>query len=396
VSAARHYLASDDRAAALELVYSRRDDVIAGGEVEQLEQLATDIGVAIEGAGRTAYRLHALVATCHGVRGNYADAARFWGFGLEGDIDELEAAEFHIRRGDCYRLMSDYDTAQTDYDAAAMIATGHRGDTAVRQRGRALLGLAKLNRLRAAYPLATANYRNARDAFEAAFDHIGVIESDFGLGEVSRLLESWADSAAGYCRSLARARARRSLEREAYALWGVGEILRLCGEHEDALRNHREGLALCTQVGDTRSEGWAFLGLAETWRAAGEHERATSDYEHALARFGTTASETERAHAMLGLAENRRAQGRLCLELYSSARVIYDARGLRHSLAQCCVAEAAGLRTSTSEDADHRGAELLQTADGLAIQCDLKDVSRLTDAMKRDADSAPHFQLNFP
>jgi tetratricopeptide (TPR) repeat protein len=388
-AAARHRLHAGEHEAALDLLYSHRDEIIAGGKAQELEAL-TDQLVAMGGSRSGPHRLHAIIASCANIRGMYAKAQRHWAFALQGSAGELEAAALRNRRGDSYRLASDYTAALREYELAAELTAGREAVASLTEFGKASLGLAKLHRLRSAYLQALDWYGRAREAFDAVFHRPGLIEADFGLGEVHRLRASWDEAHAWYERSLAGARADGSREREAYALWGVGEIQRLTGRLDAALDTHQMGLDLCIKVGDTRSEGWALLGVAEIQRAEGKLDEALVAAERALECFESTRSETEIAHATLVIAETRRVAGDPRPDLYAASAEIYERKGVRHSLTLCLLAQAAAVGTPAARP-------LLERARQLADDCGLALESSYADAtLGKGTASRPAIQLNFP
>jgi tetratricopeptide (TPR) repeat protein len=389
-AAARHRLRAEEHEAALDLLYTHRDEIIAGGKAQELEALIDQL-VAVDGPIRSGpHRLHAIMASCANIRGMYAKAQRHWAFALQGSVGGLEAAALRNRRGDSYRLASDYTAALREYELATKLTAGRETVASLTEFGRASLGLAKLHRLRSAYLEALDWYGRAREAFEAVFHQPGLIEADFGLGEVQRLRASWDEAYAWYERSLAGARAYGSREREAYALWGVGEIQRLTGRLDSALGTHQMGLDLCIKVGDTRSEGWALLGVAEIQRAEGQLDEALVAAERALACFESTRSETEIAHALLVLAETRRAAGDSRPDLYAASAEIYERKGVRHSLTLCLLAQAAAIGTPTARP-------LLERARQLADDCGLGLEARHAEEMlEQGTANQPAIQLNFP
>jgi tetratricopeptide (TPR) repeat protein len=318
LSAARHSLDAGEFETALELAFRHRDEIVAKGRVQDLETLADDLRERLGNRAGAAYRLHAVLATCRNIHGEYTEAARHWRFALGGAQANQEMASIHNRRGDSYRLASDYEAARQEYEKAAQLASDQDDEEAHRELGRAQLGLAKIHRLRCSYPLALGNYSDARDSFDAVFDDSGIIEADFGLGEVNRLMERWDKARISYQASLDRAESIRSLERKAYALWGLGEVSRLCSMHTQAHEAHEQGRALCVQVGDTRSEGWALLGLAENARMSGAAGYLAM-YREAESKFQLTQSRTEIAHTSLGTAEALRASGEIDEERYELA-----------------------------------------------------------------------------
>ncbi|MGI5148637.1 trypsin-like peptidase domain-containing protein [Plantactinospora sp. CA-294935] len=393
LSAARVLLDADDAAAAIELMFTHRDDILARGGGNAMRVLTQ----RVHDRGRVdpdwLPRLHAVIASCESIRGDYARAAHHWKVAVAGRRGTLDAAIMHNRRADSLRMASRYPEAAQEYAEAARSARGQAGAEAARELGRAQLGLAKLDRLHADYRRSRERYEQARQAFADIFDDSGTIEAVFGLGEVLRLLEDWPAALDAYRRSLALAEARDNTERQAYALWGIGEVLRLTGHYTEAERHHRSGLDLCLRVGDTRSEGWALLGLAETYRASCRNDWARESYVAAGARFESTASETEQAHALVGLAEAKRQSGELDFKLYDRVRATYETKQLRHSTVQCYQATAMALRSAGRPTA---AARLLGKARRLAAKYHLEAELHRISQLSQDRSARPPVTFNYP
>lgn len=393
LSATRVLLDSDDVSAAIELLFTHRDDILArggGNAMRALTQRVLDRGRVDP---EWLPRLHAVIASCESIRGDYARAAHHWKVAVAGRQGTLDAAILHNRRADSLRMASRYPEAAEEYAEAARSATAQPGAEAARELGRAQLGLAKLDRLHADYRRSRERYKQARQAFADIFDDSGTIEAVYGLGEVSRLLEDWPAALAAYRRSLSLAESRDNPERQAYALWGIGEVLRLTGEFAEAERHHTAGLDLCLRVGDTRSEGWALLGLAETYRASSRNAEARTSYLAAVQRFERTASETEQAHALVGLAEAKRQDGELDLALYDRVRATYEAKQLRHSMVQCYLAIAMALRATGRSAA---AARLLGKARRLAARYHLEAELRRIGPLAGNRAARPPIAFNYP
>ncbi|WP_422774079.1 tetratricopeptide repeat protein [Plantactinospora sp. WMMC1484] len=393
LSAARVLLDADDVAAAIELMFTHREDILARGGGNAMRELTRRVLDRGRVEPDWLPRLHAVIASCESIRGDYARAAHHWKVAVAGRQGTLDAAVMHNRRADSLRMASRYPEAAEEYAEAARSARAQPGAEAARELGRAQLGLAKLDRLRADYRRSRERYEQARQAFADIFDDSGTIEAVYGLGEVSRLLEDWPAALAAYRRSLSLAEARDNPERQAYALWGIGEVLRLTGEFAEAERQHTAGLDLCLRVGDTRSEGWALLGLAETYRASSRNGRARDSYLAAVERFESTASETEQAHALVGLAEAKRQDGETDLTLYDRVRATYEAKQLRHSTVQCYLATAMALRTTGRPGA---AARLLGKARRLAARHHLEAELRRIGPLARNRAARPPIVFNYP
>ncbi len=393
VSAGRHRLRSGNPEQALALVREHREAIIAAGRIDELEALARELLALSAGFEDGAYALHVVLASCSNIRGDYADATRHWSYALRHAGDNLSMAMLHNRRGDSHRLASEYRSAADDYKLATAAAGTSQAVAYRSELGRALLGLAKLARLRADYRQARQHYGDARDAFDECFDEQGLIETEFGLGEVNRLTRDWTDARNAYSNSLARSQQAGSTEREAYALWGIGEVQRLTEDYERAEKTHQRGREACIRVADTRSEGWALLGLAETYRASGAMDKALMFYEQARDRFLRTKSATEVAHATLGRCEAERPAGRIHLEQYDAAESTYREKGLRHCLVLCCLAKVAALRTAgRAGDGDAYLAEARQ----LALETGLEHELSVAASMLSDRAMTPFLPLNFP
>jgi tetratricopeptide (TPR) repeat protein len=392
-AAARHLLECEEGLRALNLIYERREKIIASGLVNTLEILAGRIPGSARDAPGSHFRLNVVLASCNNVRGRYLEAEKRWCYALSDAPNALDSCSIHNRRGDSFRLASDYAQARHEYEIVVLMGGEGDGERYKTELGRAKLGLAKLDRLRADYARARCLYQEAHVAFEQSFDVSGLIEAEFGLGEVNRLQQAWSESEEGYSSSLDRAREVGNVEREAYALWGLGEVQRLTRRYDQALSTHRNGLILCSKVGDARSEGWALLGLAESHREAGQIGPALIAYQDALSRFERTRSETECAHAVLGQAEARRSQGDVRLEWYKRSEDIYRRRQLRHSLILCVMAKAAVFR---GMNLCREAARLIDEAIHLASECGLEYELRAAELMRDNRDSAPFLPLNFP
>jgi tetratricopeptide (TPR) repeat protein len=299
----------------------------------------------------------------------------------------------HNRRGDSYRLASDYRAASSDYKDAITITEQSLEIPYLKELGRARLGLAKLARLKADYIQARRYYGDAHEAFEECRDQQGMIETEYGIGEVSRLVCHWQESRQAYSASLERAKKTGNAERKAYALWGLGEVQRLTEDYAAAENSHEEGLQGCREVNDTRSEGWALLGLAETHRAIGALVKSRAFYEKAEERFVRTHSDTEIAHATLGRCEAERAEGRFHFDQYAVAERTYRDKELRHCLLLCLTAKAAALRLN---DKEREAAECLDEARQLALAVGLEHELSIISSMQADPASAPPLPLNFP
>jgi tetratricopeptide (TPR) repeat protein len=299
-TAARHRLRSGSPGDALVLVRDNRESIIAAGRLNDLEALAQELLESDLASADAPYALHLILASCSHIRGNYADACKHWSFALHNPPDAVATAMLYNRRGDSYRLASEYGRAESDYRQAEAVTISSSAVAYRRELGRARLGIAKLDRLKGDYGQARIHYAAAHDAFEECFDEPGLIETSFGIGEVSRLAADWPAARQAYSESLSKARKAANAEREAYALWGLGEVSRLAGDYPTAEEAHRRGLEGCVKVCDIRSEGWALLGLAETYRAKDALDNARIAYHQAADRFTRTKSATEIAHATLG------------------------------------------------------------------------------------------------
>ena len=352
------------------------------------------------------YKYHALRASCAQVRGRFGEALNHWANSLtaagETTIDSLA---LHSRLGDAHRLASRYDEAADHYTRAMALASDRRlrqtpaaAARCERELGRATLGLAKLKRLRCAYPAALALYRRAAEVFGAFRDEYGLIEADFGLGEVQRLQSNWLLSFRSYRRSLERALGQGNRERYAYALWGIGEIHRLTGRYGWALATHAEGAEACLKVGDMRSYGWAELGMAETHRTRGALDDALVHATRALKEFADAGSTTEVAHSKLSLAETRRLMagrdhlGDVALDSYDEVLELYQRRGMDHCVVQAQLAKAAALITLGRHT---EGMHVLDQAEQRAVEHGLPEARSQARALCR-ASATPFVQLNFP
>lgn len=392
ISSSRHQIESGDVEGAATQLFDARDAIISAGRVHDLEGLVEKLQPKLAGRRGMSPMLHALLASCSNIRGNYPAANHHWQLALRQAPIGAVAASLHNRQGDSHRLSSDYEAAQTAYELGTQAARGQTTDPAHRELGRAELGLAKLDRLRCSYAEAQHHYAESRMAFETIFDELGIIEADFGLGEISRLMGEWDAAITSYQSSLVRAQANGSVEREAYALWGVAEVHRLRGNHAMARQTHERGLELCIQVGDTRSEGWALLGLAETVRAAGDtgFERLN---EQAHERFKRTGSQTEVAHTILSASEAHRAAGRLDMTRYDEALATYQSKNLRHCVVIGLLCHAAALRSTKSGATAEQG---LRTALRIANDCSLASERALAERMLAEPGYCPFPPLNFP
>lgn len=393
LAAARHWREAREIGRAIDVLYTRHEQVIGAGDVEDLARLADAIsGDALnERYGR--YKINVVLGSCSNVRGLYGEAEDYFQFALEDSPSTIETVTLHNRRADSFRLSSNYERAREEYGSAMRTATaGAKGDFRS-QIGRASLGLAKLDRLTADYKNARTRYSDAHRAFKSTFDETGLVEAEFGIGEVARLMRQLEESEDWYSKSLRRARRMGNLERQAYALWGVGEVQRLTARFRDAVNAHLEGLELCTRVGDTRSEGWALLGIAEVHRSVGQMSEAFVAYESAMQKFTQTRSNTEIAHALLGLAEAHRSEGRVDLTYYENAEATYRGKGLRHSLTLCLLAKGSAL----AQLGECRAAESAFVAAGsLADACSLKYEAELAAVLLQHQSGPIAISLNFP
>ena len=399
-TAARHRLRSGNPDDALALIRDNRESIIAAGRLIDLEALAKDLEAlakdppkSSQGSDDGSYALHLILASCYNIRGDYVQACRRWSFALHNPPDMLATAMLYNRRGDSYRLASEYGLAGSDYRQAEAVAVSNPAVAYRRELGRARLGLAKLNRLKGDYGQAREQYAAAHDAFEECFDERGLIETSFGIGEVSRLASDWPAAHRAYSESLNMAREAGNAEREAYALWGLGEVLRLTGNYLAAEEAHGQGLEGCVKVCDTRSEGWALLGLAETHRATGALDSARIAYQQATDRFTRAKSSTEIAHATLGWCEAERAEGRLHFDRYFEVEKTYREKELRHCLLLCLTSKAAALRVSGQAG---EAIACLAEAEQLARAAGLDHELLVVHSMQADPSAAPSPPLNFP
>ncbi|MEU8285866.1 trypsin-like peptidase domain-containing protein [Micromonospora sp. NPDC048905] len=396
LAAARLLMDAREHEEAVRLLFAERDEIIARGGAGALGAAVDRVIAESPTAASWLPKLHAVMASFESIRGNYEQAAKHWANALRAQEGNLTAAAMHNRRADVFRMASRYVEADREYGAAARAARAGRTEepaVAAQEAGWASLGRAKLERLRANYPAAERRYREAEDAFRICLHQTGLIEAEFGIGEVHRLIEEWPAARLAYQRSLERAVSRENEERHAYALWGLGEVARLIGEYDTAARHHLDGLERCGQVGDVRSEGWALLGLAETQRATGHLSDAVRLYDDAILRFRSTGSETEVGHATLGLAEARRAQGDIDLDAYRQASSIYEARQLRHSAVQCSRAFALALRSSGQyASANRLLAKARRSAARHKLTAELAHLGRLIE----DQSTTAQVPLNFP
>ncbi len=396
VLAAEHHVAAGEAERAADLLYANRDEIIASGRVLELEESLRELRESVEGAEASLYHIGIVLASCSTMKGEYTAAVQHLEYALEETIDDLDQAMLHNRRGDNFRLASDYRSAKDAYSTAERIAAGGRGPRFLKERARADLGLAKLARLRCDYTAAKTSYEAAHQIFVNAYDRNGLIETDFGLGEIGRLVRDWQESEDHYRKSLQRARMIGSLEREAYALYGLAEVNRLTGVLEEAERLHRDGLELCTKVGDTRSEGWALLCLAETYRAGGQTNKALAAYEQAESKFLQTHSHTELAHVSLGAAEAHRLVGTPRFDLYEKAEAIYRERDVHHCLVLCCLTRASAALSGSTPSGERSPVEYLAEGLELAERYSLAYERTLAEAMIADPARVVTVPLNFP
>jgi tetratricopeptide (TPR) repeat protein len=391
--AARHWCEAHEFGRAIDVLYGKHEEIISGGEVEDLSRLADTIsGDAVDVLyGR--YKLNVVLGSCRNVRGLYGEAEDYWQFALEDSPTAIDTATVRNRRADSFRLSSDYEHAREEYELAMEVAVGGFGGKFRSQIGRANLGLAKLDRLAADYRDAHVRYGEAHRAFKSTFDEVGLIEAEFGIGEVTRLMRQLEESEEWYSKSLRRAHRLGNLERQAYALWGVGEVQRLTARHDEAAATHLRGFELCVRMGDTRSEGWALLGLAEVHRCVGQTSEALVAYDSAMQKFTQTQSDTEIAHALLGLAEAHRSKGRVELKHYEHVEATYRRKRLRHSLTLCLLAKGSALmQLGKRQAADIAFAE----AGVLADTCSLQHEAELAVLLRGQSDPTAAILLNFP
>ncbi|GAA2021989.1 hypothetical protein GCM10009839_19020 [Catenulispora yoronensis] len=382
---------------ALELLYQRRESLIASGSVDELEQVLGDIVERAEKSAElrksVARELNILQASCSTMRGEYSAARQHWAHAAQTTQVPGEKAALLRRLGDSCRLASDYDAAIRHYQEAAALVEGASDHAELNEFAWASLGLGKLDRLHADYAQALERYGNARDSYSTLFDRTGLAEAEFGIGEVNRLLGAWGTSETAYASSLEHADSIGNVERRAYALWGLGEVCRLTGRFDAALDHHRVGLELCLKLGDRRSEGWALLGIGQAEFAAERMESARAAYEEALEQFEKTKSSTEVAHARLSLAELRSVGGETDLGLYDAADAHYRGLSLKHCMVQSSLAKALALRRLGR----HRDANsLLKQAQKLAKKYELGPEERMIDVVRGRRGYAPALALNFP
>jgi tetratricopeptide (TPR) repeat protein len=390
--AARHWREAREVGRAIDVLYSKHEEIIGGGGVEDLGRLVDAISSDAVDKPYGRYKLNVVLGSCRNVRGLYREAEEYWQFALEDSPSAIDTSTLHNRRADSFRLSSDYDRAREEYEAAMMAAAAGTGEAFRSQIGRANLGLAKLDRLTANYKDALVRYRDAHRAFQSTFDESGLSEAEFGIGEVDRLMRQLEESGEWYLKSLRRAHRLRNLERQAYALWGLGEVRRLMAIYDEAAATHLKGLELCARVGDTRSEGWALLGIAEVHRGVGQMSEAFVAYEDAIRKFTQTQSGTEIAHALLGLAEAHRSEGRVSLKYYEDVEATYRRKRLRHSLTLCLLAKGSAL-TQLGEGQAAQNA--FMEAGVLADTCSLQYEAELAVLLQHQSGS-PAILLNFP
>jgi tetratricopeptide (TPR) repeat protein len=392
LAAARHQAAAEEVDEAVDILYRHREDITSIGHLNALQIVARKILQESGNRASVAHKVHAVLACCASLSGKYARAERHWSIALQGELGVVESASCHNRLADAYRLAGKYKQARSEYKAAAALLS-YNDHAHVSEYGRAILGLAKVDRLLCQYMEAISHYTEASLAFEEVADELGEIEALFGLGEVDRLRGLWTSAYESYGQSLSRARECGNLEREAYGLWGIGEVLRLTNQPNKAIEAHSAGLDLCIKIGDVRSEGWALLGLAETLRSVGQLDEARRAGEDALRRFCLVGADTESAHARLSLAEIHRLAGEARVDLYSRAESVYNEKSLTHCLVICLIAKAAALRMLSQES---EALTLLSRARDMAAERELKAEMRMTELMLSDGTATSVGQFNFP
>ncbi|MCP4425466.1 MAG: tetratricopeptide repeat protein [Chloroflexi bacterium] len=227
----------------------------------------------ITAAALTAYREGRQAAS----QQKYGKAIRYYTDALEfEDTPRVFKARVREYRGLCYWLLSNFDAAERDYQAALIISNDSD------QIARARVRLGELADFRGDYEAAANLYRQALSEGIAAQNLLVIGRARRGLGILSRK-QGDTESAIRYLtQALVAFRQMGEAREQARVLTSLGRARHARGEYQHALNAHHEALTIFTSLNDRWRVVQTLTDIGECHQALYDVANARRYHEKAL------------------------------------------------------------------------------------------------------------------
>jgi adenylate cyclase len=210
---------------------------------------------------------------------NFANDAAldFYGDLLPLLKNEKEKLDIHLKRGQVYELLGNYDEAENDYHAALEFA---KDDEAL--KASAQLALGKLNRLRGDYEPALDWLAGAKEVRRALEDKTGLAQVLIETGMVLWRKGEYAEARGPLNEGLALARKAGDKLSAAQAINNLGLVAVNQGDNAAAQSLYEESLSLRREMGDKQGIAASLGNLGVVVDNMGNYAAARALYEESL------------------------------------------------------------------------------------------------------------------
>lgn len=193
----------------------------------------------------------------------YSDALNFEG------TPAMFRARLHEYRGQCYWLLGEFDTAESDYQQSLAVSDS------LDQTARARVRLGELADFRGQYAQAEALYQQSLEEGLAAENLLVIGRARRGLGVLYRRQGNTDTAMSHLTQSLAAFRQAGETREQGRVLTSIGRTRQARGEYQQALNAHKEAYLLLESLNDR----WR---LVQALNDIGECHQSLYDIDNAL------------------------------------------------------------------------------------------------------------------
>jgi class 3 adenylate cyclase/tetratricopeptide (TPR) repeat protein len=249
-------------------------------------------------------------------QGNFANDAALAHYGALLPLLEHagERTQIHLRRGQVFELIGNYDDAETDYHSALELA---KDDLAL--QARAQFALAKLDRKRGNYTPALNWLVGAREARTALEDVVGLAEVLIETGTVLGRKGDYKQAREALDEGLALVRDVGDMLETALALNELGTVTYLQSSNTAARAFYEESLALRRVMGDKAGIAASLNSLGGVAAEQGDQATARALFEESLVVRREMGDKAGISASLNNLGNVARAQGDS-----AAARTLYE------------------------------------------------------------------------
>ena len=181
--------------------------------------------------------------------------------------------------GETYRRLDRYEKSLEFYDKGLVIYRTHENEDGKDGIAKSERGKSAVYKMISRYQESIQGYIAAGNLYRRMKNLDGQLYCERGIAAVYMLQGLYIQAREGYAHSLQLYRTTKNPRGIAYASWGYAESLRLKSDIETAIETYKDALKLSKEIGDDWSIFYLSLNLGECYRAKRDFKKARGWHE---------------------------------------------------------------------------------------------------------------------